>query len=190
MKKIVFLIIASLLTLNAFTQVENRVERKAAREIERTERQRLNRTQSEAKARLVDSLISKRNFLLQANYLGDNYGNRVVVDSKINFIIIDSTNVVIQTGSMSALGYNGVGGVTTDGNITKFEVTRTGRDKESYVISLMTMTTVGMYDILISVSPEGNATATVSNNTGGGKLLYYGDLIPIKGARIYKGSGI
>lgn len=187
MKRIVFVAIASLLTFSAFSQEESKVERKAAREAEKAERQRLSNIQAEAKARLVDSLILKRNFLVTAEYLGDNYGNRIVVDSKVNFIIVDSTNVIIQTGSMNAMGYNGLGGLTTDGNITRYEVTRTGKDKKSYIITLMVMTTVGMYDILINVSPGGNATATLSGNSRG-RLIYYGDIGAVKGARIYRGS--
>lgn len=187
MKRIVFLTIAAMLTFSAFSQEENSVERKAAREAERAERQRLSNIQAEAKARLVDSLISKRNFLLTADYLGDSYGNRVVVDSKVNFIIVDSARVIIQTGSMNSMGYNGLGGLTTDGNITRYEVTRIGKDKSSYSITLMVMTSVGMYDILINVSPDGNATATLSGNTGG-RLIYYGDLGTVKGSRIYRGN--
>ena len=177
------------MTLNAFSQEESSAERKAARDAVRAQRQKENQAQAVAQARMVDSLISKRNFLVTADYLGDNTGGRVVVDAKINFIIVDSSNVVIQTGSMAYIGYNGLGGLTTDGNITKFEVERTGKDKKSYVISLTTMTSVGMFDIFINVSPDGNATATLSSNSGG-KLVYYGDIAPLKGTRIYKGNAI
>jgi len=137
----------------------------------------------------VDSLVSRRNFLLTADYLGDNSGNRVVVDSKVNFLAIDSSNIVIQTGNIASRGSNGLGGITTDGNITRFEVSRTGKNKNGYAISLMTMTPIGVYDIFINISSDGNATATITGTTMG-KLIYYGDIAPVKGTRIFKGMSI
>lgn len=190
MKKLGIIIIAALLAVYAYPQEEQNVDRKTARKLEREQRKLQKELITQSTSRLVDSLINNRNFIIEAQYIGDQTGQRVVVDEKINFIIVDSSKIVIQYGSMGALlGYNGLGGITTDGNITKFEVKRTGRDKESYSIQLSAMTSVGMYDIFILISPDGNSTATIGGLSRG-KLVYYGNVIPIKGARIFKGSVI
>ena len=190
MKKLGILMIAVFLAVNIYPQTEQNVDRKTARKMAREQRKLQDEINSQVTARLVDSLVQNRNFIIEAEYLGDQTGLRIVVDHKINFIIVDSSDIVIQYGSTGVLiGYNGLGGITTEGNITKFEVTKTGRNDESYSIKISAMTTLGIYDIFMYISPDGNASATVGSNTRG-KLIYYGNIIPVQGARIYKGSVI
>ena len=192
MRKLIFIMIAAVIGLQAFSQEDQSVDAKTARQMAREQRKLENEKQSKIQAAMVDSLINQRNFVIQANYLGDQTGDRVVVDNKINFILVDSSSIKIQYGSISngLLGYNGLGGLTTDGSITKFEVTRLGKDKKGgYTIQMVAMTSVGIYDVVLNVSPDGNATATIGGNTRG-KLVYYGDIRPINGSRIYEGSSI
>ena len=44
----------------------------------------------------VKSMLDNKNFVLQADYLQDRYGNRVLVSSMINFVAVDSTEATIQ----------------------------------------------------------------------------------------------
>lgn len=190
MKKLVIILICVLVALQAYPQEEQSVDRKTSRRLEREQRKLQEQINADATARLVDSLINNRYFIIKANYIGNQTGQRVIVDEKINFIVVDSSDIVIQYGTLgSGLGYNGLGGITTKGTITKFKVTETGRNKDSYSIQISAMTNVGIYDVLIYVSPDGNATATIGGNTRG-KLVYYGNLLPVEGSRIYKGSTI
>ena len=191
MKTIAYIVLAAFLTVHAYAQEEQRVDSKTAKKIAKEQRKLQEQIQAESMSRLVDSLVNDRNFILEANYLSNQSGRRVIVDEKINFIIVDSTDIIIQYGSLGSpmIGYNGLGGVTTDGNITKFEVAKTGRNKDQYSIQITAMTTLGIYDVFLYISPDGNATATIGGNTRG-KLVYYGNIIPVKGSRIYKGSVI
>ena len=191
MRKLIFMIAAAVVAVPALAQEEQGIDSKTARKMEREQRKLQEQIEAEAMSRLVDSLVSQRNFILTANYLSNQSGRRVVVDDNINFIIVDSTDIVIQYGSIGSpmIGYNGLGGLTTDGRITKFEVTKTGRNKDNYTIQITAMTTVGIYDLFLYISPDGNGTATIGGNTRG-KLIYYGNVLPVKGARIYQGSTI
>ena len=57
------------------------------------------------------TMLENKDFVLQADYLQDRYGNRVLVNSTINFVAVDSTEATIQIGSNFRIGPNGVGGV-------------------------------------------------------------------------------
>ena len=95
---------------------------------------------------------------------------------------------VIQTGSNTRVGYNGVGGVTAAGNIAKWKVMKDDKRK-CFVISMSVSTTLGFYDIFINVSASGYASATISGLTAG-KLIYQGRLFSFDEARTYQGSTI
>ena len=57
---------------------------------------------------MLDTLLMNKEFVLEADFLEDQYGNRVNVTPVLNFIRVDSAKAVIQTGSNIYLGYNGV----------------------------------------------------------------------------------
>ena len=112
-----------------------------------------------------------------------------MVNSTLNFIIVDSTEGTLQTASMSGVGgSNMMGGVTADGNITQYEVTK-AKKSQSYSVKMMIMTSLGIYDIFLSISPDGNASATIGGNWGG-KLNYHGRLVPLGVSKVYKGRSI
>jgi hypothetical protein len=54
---------------------------------------------------------------------------------------------------------------------------------------MMIMTSIGMYDIFLTVSPDGNASATIGGNWGG-KLNYHGRLVPLGVSKVYKGRSV
>lgn len=131
-------------------------------------------------------LLDSMRFVLEANYLNNQRGNRVFVPSTLNFIKIDSTKAIIQIGSNTGMGYNGVGGVTAEGSISRWKLVRNEKHK-SFDISFNVMTNIGSYDIFMSVSASGNASATLSGITYG-RLEYEGYVVPLKKSRIFKGS--
>src|SRR5664280_2216065 len=65
----------------------------------------------------LDTLLKTKNFVLAADFLDNQYGNRTPVMSDINFIKVDSPDAVLQTGSMNNFGMNGIGGATAEGSI-------------------------------------------------------------------------
>ncbi len=130
-------------------------------------------------------LLENRNFVLEADYLANRYGNRVPVTSNLNFIKVDSSEAVIQIGSPTGLGYNGVGGVTAEGRIGKWEVTQNPK-KKSFQVYMNVMTPLGSYDIHFFIGANGYAQATLGGVTAG-KLTYSGYVVPTESSRIYQG---
>jgi hypothetical protein len=189
MRKYIILIIMSMVVFNAYSQEDNSVDSKTTKKLTKQQKLEQRLTEEEATAKLVDWMVEHRQFVLEANYLSNQTGERVFVNNRLNFIVIDSSKIVIQLGSNSGIGANGVGGITADGTISTFDVKKTGKTQNSYSIHVYTMTHIGSYDVFFDISPSGNADASVSGTTRG-KLNYHGKLVPLKQSRVYKGMSI
>lgn len=135
---------------------------------------------------MTSKMVKLQRFVLEADYLSNRYGSRVPVNRTINFVMVDSLNGILQVGSAYSLGYNGVGGETVTGRITKYEYQMTGRNKDTYSIMMVFMSPVGTYDISLMVNPEGYADASIRGNWSG-QLNYHGRLVPLGVSRVYKG---
>jgi hypothetical protein len=104
--------------------------------------------------------------------------------------LVDSANIIIQTASTSGVGgYNGMGGITARGNITAFEVKKTGRNNMSYYVRLMASTAIGPYDIFFNIMPNSVTDATISGIRAG-RLNYHGVIKPLESSRVFKGMAI
>jgi hypothetical protein len=190
MKKIMVSILLSLLAVFTFAQQEDALEAKNSRKLTKEEKIELRRIHDEEVARMVDSLVAKKRFVLEADYLSNQTGERFMVNSLINFIIVDSSNIVMQIASTTGVGgTNGMGGVTTKGRISRFEVQKTGRNKNVYWIRLMANTTLGTYDISLNITPSSNTDASISGLSHG-KLNYHGIIKPIERSKVYQGMTI
>jgi hypothetical protein len=189
MKTIVIMLLVLMLFPVTYSQTEGTVDKKTQRHLLKEERKRQREADFAEKAALVDMMVTSRKFVLEADYLSNQYGRRIMVNSTLNFIIVDSTEGTLQTASMSGVGgTNMMGGVTADGNITQYEVNKAAKSK-AYSVKMMIMTSIGIYDIFLSISPDGNANATIGGNWGG-KLNYHGHLVPLGISRVYKGRAI
>jgi hypothetical protein len=116
--------------------------------------------------------------------LRDRYGNRVIVSSTINFVMVDSNEAVIQIGSHSGIGPNGVGGVTAKGRITDWELDENEKNR-SFYLKVNVMTSIGMYDLLFHIGPYGDATARLTGLRSE-SLTFEGDLIPVELSAVYE----
>ena len=186
MKKVILIVNAALVSLPAFTQ---ELSKKEQRKLEKELRKEQQAAEAAQKAEVVTAMVEYQRFVLEANTLRDKRGNSLQVASNINFISADSLTGVIQVGSMTYIGRNGVGGVTVDGSISDYKYTRHEKSG-SYNITYFLRTPVGSYDVQISASPDGRADATVRSTTWGDQLRYSGYLVPIGISRVYKGTSL
>jgi hypothetical protein len=190
MKKYLIFLGMSLAVLNTFAQEENSVDSKTTKKLTKQQKNEQKKIEAEETAKMVDWMVTNKKFVLEANTISNQTGERYPVSSRINFIAIDSNKITIQLASMSGIGgYNGMGGITTDGTISKFTITKLGKKSNGYTIQVFVMTAIGSYDIFFSVSPNSNADATIGG-TWGGKLNYHGFLIPLEKSKIFKGMSI
>ena len=136
----------------------------------------------------TSQMIENRQFVLEADYLSNAWGYRVIVPSTLNFIRVDSTKAVIQVGSNNGIGYNGVGGITTEGQISNWKVYKNDKRK-NFTVSMTVMTPIGIYDVVMFVGADGNSTATISGLQPG-KLIYDGQLVTPQETRVFKGTSV
>jgi len=168
-------------------QVMSKEEQK---QMEKEHRKAVRQAEEEATMKRVDSMMNQHRYVLEADYVSGKSGSRIPVSSTLNFLIVDSSEVVIQLGSLTGIGYNGVGGITVEGNITKYEMNKKeGKKGVSYNISIYIMSNIGVYDIQLWISSSGQADATVRGNTSG-VLNYSGRLMSINESRVYKARAI
>lgn len=134
----------------------------------------------------IETLLDKKTFVLEAEYLQNRYGGDIPVSSNINFIQVDPSAVVLQTGSSAASGYNGVGGVTAEGNLNTWKVTK-DQKRMNYTVFFTTTTNIGTYDVLLRIGADASATATITGMTRG-SLTYRGNLVAPYNSRVFKGQ--
>jgi hypothetical protein len=187
--EIVFLMVLSLISFPIYSQSEESVmNEKEIKALEKEKRKAERKQEEEDQKKLTNYLLENKRFVLEANYLSGTNGSKVPVNSTINFIIVDSANAVIQLGNGTGMGYNGLGGITVDGRISKYDLSKNeGKRGTSYSLTLYIMSSLGQYDIHFWISQSGNADATISGNSYG-RLTYSGNIIPISKSKNFKGS--
>ncbi|MBN1951118.1 MAG: DUF4251 domain-containing protein [Bacteroidales bacterium] len=144
--------------------------------------------EEERMIKLTEELVSSQQFVLEADFIAGKSGTRQAVNSLLNFIVVDSLDGMLQIGSNWGVGYNGVGGITVDGSITKYEVSKkTTKRGTTFNIEMHLMSALGNYDIHFWITSTGNTEATVRGMYSG-SLTYSGQIVPLNEARVYKGS--
>jgi hypothetical protein len=131
------------------------------------------------------NLLDSMKFVLEADYLSNQRGTRVIVPTSLNFIKVDSTNAVLQIGRNTGMGNNGVGGTTAEGRISKYDVTKNDK-KKTYSVRMNILSNLGSYDVFMDVLANGSARATISG-TYPGKLTWEGDIVALEESRVYQG---
>jgi hypothetical protein len=134
---------------------------------------------------ILDSLLNSRNFILEADFLLNKYGNRIPVTSTLNFVKADHSRGVLQTGSDVGVGYNGVGGVTAEGSIGVWKLSKDIKHL-SYSLQFNLLSNVGIYDIFLRVTADNHATATITG-LWPGSLSWEGHLKAVGNSRVFKG---
>jgi hypothetical protein len=186
MKRLIGIVLAVLLALPVFTQeLSQKEQKKLEKELKKEQQAEVAAQQ----AVVVDAMVQYQRFVLEANTLRDKRGNSLQVSSNINFIAADSLTGVIQVGSNTYIGRNGVGGITVDGSIADYKYTRHEKSG-SYSISYYLRTPVGSYDVRLTAYPDGRADADVSSTTWGDRLHYSGYLVPPGISRVFKGTSL
>ena len=190
MKSILTLLIVFVFVLGAYSQDETQqLSKKELKKLQKEQKKADQAAEEERMAEVTYFMVHQQQFVLEADYLSDKYGQRVAVTPTINFVLVDSLVGIVQFGSAEQIGYNGVGGLTVDGRVTKYEYQVVGKKEDSYSIRMILMASIGTYDITLMVNSQGFADATIRGNWSG-QLNYHGKLVPLALSRVYKGTPI
>ncbi len=190
MKSLLTFLMAFVLVLGAFSQEESQqLSQKEIKKLQKEQKKAARAAEEERMAEVTRFMVNQQQFVLEADFLSDKYGQRVPVTPTINFVMIDSLVGTVQFGDAQGMGYNGVGGLTVDGKVTKYEYSVIGKKEDSYSIRLILMSSIGTYDITLMVNSQGYADAQIRGNWSG-QLNYHGKLVPLTLSRVYKGTPI
>lgn len=154
----------------------------------RQEKKTARKEQEYVNFQILDSMISNKSFVLEANFLENGYGGRRPVMSNINFIMVDSLKAVLQTGNDNRMGYNGVGGITAEGRISNMKITKNQKSL-SFFLRFTVTTQIGFYDVAMNIYSTNYARAEITGLTAG-KLIYDGLIQTLYNSRVYKGRSI
>jgi len=153
---------------------------------EKKSRKEAKKEEMTANFNILNSLLHSGRYVLEAEFLQNQYGDRMSVSSMLNFIRVDGPTGVLQTGSDNRQGSNGVGGVTAEGSIVNYKITNDLK-RLTTTVTFNLVSTLGNFDILLTVSADNNARATISGSTSG-RLTWDGHLETLDHSKVFKGQ--
>jgi hypothetical protein len=191
MRKTIIILSFCLIALPVFAQVNENPENKSGTKLTKEQKLAERQAKAESVARNVEWMVLNRRFVIEADYISDQTGRRIVVNSLLNFIRIDSSQISIQIAPHTArIGANGLGGITADGTAVKWEMKRFGKNQQLYSITLSAkMIRAGTYGVMITIGKDGSVQATLSGNDAA-KIIFYGKLVSLEESKVYKGTRI
>lgn len=141
-------------------------------------------TDEERHAELM-KLLNTRQFVLKAHTVYDRYGRMALVTPSTNFVAVNEEVGVMQLAfNNGRLGYNGLGGITLDGRVTKFEVKDRGVGKGAFI--KMHFFGGNSATVFAEVDEKGRAWINWSGMRGE-RVRFKGDIVPLKGSRVFEG---
>ena len=183
MRAISIVIIMVLLGGSAIAQTKE--EKKAAKKAKKEAKVQ----QDKENTAVLISIVESKRFVLEANTLYDRTGQTYILNSNLNFVGFDGVNSTIQLAFDQLIGWNGVGGVTIDGKITKMEI-KTKDDGIGFTINASVLNKGGgLVTMIFNVNSIGNARVDMSGSFGE-RLSFQGILIALDKTNVYKGTAI
>ncbi len=181
MKGIKLLILLLLTGMVAFAQgkVDKKADKKARKEAKMAE--------DRANAARLMALFESRRFVLQAERLYDKHNESFVLADNLNFIMYEEDKATIQLSFQELVGWNGLGGVTLDGEIEKMEITKNKKGVGFTANSVIKNDLGGVTNLIFSVNASGQARVTLYGSFGS-RLVLEGRIVTLEDASIYKGS--
>jgi len=189
MKKLFLLLsLVVCISYTGYSQTENpdsknltKEEKKAMRKAKKEEDKR----KREEALIEFEKYAEMREWVVEAHTVFDKQGQSYQMDPNINFVGVDKDETTVQLSFTGLMGWNGVGGVTLEGKIGKYEYSSDGK---SLNITMSAMGSgLGVVDIFMTVTGDGNGRATVSGNWGE-RITFQGKFVSLEESTVYKGT--
>ncbi len=153
------------------------------------EKKELRKQQQEENFQKIQAILESQQWIVEANMVFDRYNQSYQLNPTINFVGVDKKNGAIQLGFDGLVGWNGVGGVTLEGSVTKYELKENKKNSAPQVNLRFQGRGTGSATIDISVNTSFQATARV-NGDFGSRITFQGQLVPLEESRVYKGQSL
>ncbi len=131
----------------------------------------------------LDSLAKSKNWVLEANTIYNRLNIGYPVNSTLNFVSLKDSLLTVQFASDQSMGANGIGGLTFEGKLTRYDITK----KKDIFIQCSALTSlIGNSDLFIDIYSNGRASVKVSDNWGN-RITFDGYIVPYNNSRVFKG---
>ncbi len=185
--KFIIMALSLLFVINVSAQEINESnEKKSKKELRQEKKAAKKKAQEEHKAYGL-ALLESKNFVMKVDRMQNSKtGQMVPTNPTVNFIKVDGENVTVQFGDLTDVGMNGVGGVTYNGILQKFEIFDRGEGKAAGVMiqysSVYARNVITLYIEITGdhVSARFNESGTIIN--------MYGQYEPFDGTTVWEGS--
>lgn len=135
-------------------------------------------------------LLASRAWVLEADQIQDRSGESAIVEPGLNFVGVAGDQSTVQLGSSGEIGWNGLGGITLDGQVRTYDLRENKKEATGANVKLeVSGSYSGHISLSIQVSPDGTAQATVTDNFGE-RITYRGRIVPIAESRAFKGFAL
>lgn len=159
-------------------------DKKEQRKIERAEKIRLKEEHRKKNQELLMELVKEQNYVLEATTVAGRYGNIRQVNPSTNFIMVEGNRIIVQTANNFNIGYNGLGGITINGTIRDYQISK---DKHGVSVAIQfSDPVIGFSTLNLEVQENGNARASILGNWGG-RASFQGNFVPMENARVFQG---
>jgi len=185
---ILLLILMVSINYTGYAQTENpdnknltKEEKKAMRKAKKEEDKR----KREEALINFEKYAEMRAWVVEAHTVFDKQGQSYQMDPSINFVGVSKEETTVQLSFTGLMGWNGVGGVTLEGKIGKYEYSNDGK---SVNITMSAMGSgLGIVDIFLTVTGDSNGRVTVSGNWGD-RITFQGRFVSLEESSVYKGT--
>lgn len=185
MKNIIFLIAAIILgTLNINAQEGNR------RELTKKERKAIEARIDSIKNAKAEQAINDSAFVLEADLVTFKRGRTAHVTSNTNFVAVNGGEASVQVAfNVPWPGFNGLGGITVDGYISKYEKKK---DKKGNIYLEMNVSGRGISaQVFITLwSGSNKASVNIMQNFHSGRISLDGVIVPKEESDVFKGVAL
>lgn len=171
-------------------QVNSSLTPREQRKVEKQNKKEARQAKDLTELKEVNKLVEDTSFVFVASMLYGSRGSLIQVDPSINFLGVNHGKAVYQFAFNGLIGWNGIGGATFEGNITKYDFKASNNINKASDLSMnfhargiagspyVTMTFFGR-----------KATVEIQFNTGE-RIRLDGVIKSVKDAGVYKGQPV
>ena len=179
MKNTFIIILIALFSMSLSAQVsKSRKELRAEKKAQEIEKRNANRL-------VQEKLVAEKTFVLEAQQVFNKIGDMFSLNSSTNFVYLNGDDAVIQLGFDGLIGWNGVGGITIKGKISRYIVEDENKNKPIY-IRMTIQGSEGFFDITMWISSNGKGEAEVVDIRGN-RIKFTGDIVSLDDTRVFIG---
>jgi len=160
-----------------------------SQKLSKHEKKEQKQKEAQEQKKAIIELLKNKEWVIEAHTVLDRYSNSFQLNPSLNFVGVKGDEGALQLGFNGLIGWNGVGGVTIDGKVTKYELIE-GNAKQGPSVSIRFQGRgVGSANISINVNTSGQATARVSGDFGE-RITFSGMIVSLENSTVYKGQSL